>query len=155
MTFKTQPHRYTIGLAPTSRARCRGCRRSIDKRALRLAIHAFVRPNRGTTFTRHLTPECVGAALAADVMRARGVPHGVCVDSGVEPGAVACAWEVMQAVQAAETSTERVGVRCAASGRRRGQLEGHVGCPNKPIVGTMLRYLGRVKVGGGEQKEDA
>jgi len=114
-----------------------------------------VRPNRGTTFTRHLTPECVGAVLAADVMRARGVPHGVCVDSGVEPGAVACAWEVMQAAQAAETSTERVGVRRAASGRRHGQLEGHVGCPNKPIVGTMHRYLGRVKVGGGEHKEDA
>jgi hypothetical protein len=74
MTFKTRPHRYTIGLAPTSRARCRGCRRSIEKGALRLAIRAFVRPNRGTTFTRHLNPECVGTALAADMMRARLFP---------------------------------------------------------------------------------
>jgi hypothetical protein len=146
MTFKTRPHRYTIGLAPTSRARCRGCRRSIEKGALRLATHAFVRPNRGTTFTRHFTLECVGTALAADVMRAHHVPYGVGVDRGVEPGVVECAWTALEA-QAGRVN--------GCSERRRGQLEGHVGCPNKPIVGTMLRYLGRVKVGGGEQKEDA
>ena len=154
MTFKTQPHRYTIDTAPTSRARCRGCRRSIEKGALRLAIHAFVRPNRGTTFARHLTPECVGAGLAADVMRARGVPNGVRVDSGVEPGAVACAWEEMEALAGAARMGE-----CSSGlqerGRERRQLEGQVGRPNQPVVGTMLRYLGRVEVGGGEQKEDA
>ena len=147
MTFKTQPHRYTIGLAPTSRARCRGCRLSIEKGALRLAIHAFVRPNRGTTFARHLTAECVGTAHAADVMRARGVPYGVCVDRGVEPGAVAFAWEVLE-VQAAERVNE-------CSGRRRGQLECEVRSPRQPVVGTMLSYLGRVEIGRGEQKEDA
>ena len=148
MTFKTQPHRYTIGTAPTSRARCRGCRRSIEKGALRLAIHAFVRPNRGTTFARHLTPECVGAALAADVVRARDVAHGVRVDGGVEPGAVACAWEGLEALVAARVNE-------CSSGRRRGQLEDQVGRPNQPVVGTMLRYLGRVEVSRGEQKEDA
>ena len=148
MTFKTQPHRYTIGLAPTSRARCRGCRRTIEKGALRLAIHAFVRPNRGTTFTRHLTAECVGTAHAADVMRARGVLHGVCVDALVEPGAVVCAWEVLEA-QAAES------VSGCSERRRRGQLEGEVRSPCQPVVGTMLGYLGRVEVGRGEQKEDA
>ena len=122
MTFKTKPHRYTIGLAPTSRARCRGCRRSIEKGALRLAIHAFVRPNRGTTLTRHLTAECVGTAHAADVMRARGVLHGVCVDALVEPGAVVCAWEVLEA-QAAQS------VSGCSERRRRGQLEGEVRSP--------------------------
>ena len=146
MTFKAQLHRYTIDLAPTSRARCRGCRQSIEKGALRLAIHAFVRPNRGTTFTRHLTPECVGTALAADVMRARGVSCGVHVDCKVEPGVVECAWTAIEA-QAGRVNE--------CSERRRGQLEGEVGCPSKPIVGTMLGYLGRVQVGRGEQKEDA
>ena len=146
MTFKTQPHRYTISLAPTSRARCRGCRQSIDKGTLRLAIHAFVRPNRGTTFTRHLTPECVGTALAADVMRARRVPYGVRVDCGIEPGVVAYAWEALEA------QAER-GNEC--SGRRCGQLEHEVGFSRQPVVGTMLGYLRRVEVGGGEQKEDA
>ena len=146
MTFKTRSHRYTIGLAPTSRARCRGCRRSIEKGTLRLAIHAFVRPNRGTTFTRHLNPECVGTALAADMMRARRVPYGVGVDRGVEPGVVECAWTALEA-QAGRVNE--------CSERRRGQLEGEVGCPRQPIVGAMLGYLGRVEAGGGEQKEDA
>ena len=146
MTFKTRPHRYTIGLAPTSRARCRGCRRSIEKGTLRLAIHAFVRPNRGTTLTRHLNPECVGTALAADVMRARGVSCGVHVDCKVEPGVVECAWTAIEA-QAGRVNE--------CSGRGRGQLESEVGCPHQPVVDTMLSYLGRVEVGGGEQKEDA
>jgi len=146
MTFKTKSHRYTIGLAPTSRARCRGCRRSVEKGSLRLAIHAFVRPNRGTKFTRHLTSECVGTALAADVMRARRVSYGVRVDCGVEPGEVAWAWAALEA-QAGRVNE--------CSGRGRGQLESEVGCPHQPVVDTMLSYLGRVEVGGGEQKEDA
>ena len=146
MTFKTRPHRYTIGFAPTSRARCRGCRRSIEKGALRLAIHAFVRPNRGATFTRHVTPECVGTALAADVMRARRVPYGVRVDGGVEPGVVDCAWTVL------EGQARRMN---ECSGRWRGELECEVRSPRQPIVGTMLGYLGRVEVGGRKQKEGA
>ena len=146
MTFKTQPHRYTIGSAPTSRARCRGCRRQIEKGALRLAVHAFVRPNRGTTFAHHLTAECVGTALAADVMRARRAANGVIVESGLESASVACAWAVL------ETQAERV-KEC--SGRCGGQVDDEIGTPNQPVVGAMLRYLGRVQVGGGEQNEDA
>ena len=146
MTFKTQPHRYTIGLAPTSRARCRGCRRGIDKGALRLVIDAFVRPNRGTVFMRHLTPECVGPALAADVVRARSDGHnGVCVDDAVGARAVACAWEELEA------SSERPSQR--RGGKRK--LEDEVRRPTQPIISTMLRHLGEVEVGGGEQKEDA
>ena len=147
MTFKTQPHRYTIDLAPTARAHCRGCRRSIEKGALRLAIHAFVRPNRGTTFTRHLSTECVGTAMAADVMGACSVPHGVRVDNGLEPWTVACAWEVLE-TQAAERAS-------GCSGRRHGQLKDEVDCPSKPVVGTMLRYLDRVEVGRCKQEENA
>ena len=148
MTFKTKSHRYTIGLAPTSRARCRGCRRSVEKGSLRLAIHAFVRPNRGTKFTRHLTSECVGTALAADVMRARGVPCGVTVDVGLEPEAVVCAWEEIEA-QARKSRVSE------CSRQQHGRLEWEIGCPQQPLVGTMLRYLGSVEVGRGEQKEDA
>ena len=137
---------YTIGIAPTSRARCRGCRQSIEKGSLRLAIHAFVRPNRGTTFTRHLTPECVGTALAADVMRARRVSYGVRVDCGVEPGEVAWAWAALEA-QAGRVNE--------CSGRGRGQLEGEVGFPRQPVVSTMLDHLDGVEISRGEQKEDA
>ena len=36
-------------------------------------------------FARHLTSECVGTALVADVMRAHDMPCGVNVDVGLEP----------------------------------------------------------------------
>ena len=79
-------------------------------------------------------------------MRARRVPYGVRVDGGVETGVVVFAWEALEA-QAGRVNE--------CSGRRRGQLECEVGFSRHPIVGTMLGYLGRVEVGGGEQKEDA
>ena len=98
MTFKTQPHRYTIDLAPTSRAHCRGCRKLIEKGGLRLVTHAFVKPNRRTMLARHLNLECVGPAIAADVMRARGVGNGAVHVSGrVEPKVVARVWTQMEA----------------------------------------------------------
>ena len=94
---------------------------------------------------RHLTPECVGPALAADVVRARDASlHGVCVDDAVGAGAVACVWEELEA------SSER-----PSSWRRGRKLKDEVRRPNQPIISTMLHHLGGVEVGGGEQKEDA
>ena len=79
-------------------------------------------------------------------MRARRVPYGVRVDGGVEPGVVDCAWTVL------EGQARRMN---ECSGRWRGELECEVRSPRKPIVGTMLGYLGRVEVGGRKQKEGA
>ena len=138
MTFKTKPHRYTIGLAPTSRARCRGCRKSVGKGSLRLAIHAFVRPNRGTTFTHHLTPECVGTALAADVVRARGVPCGVNVDVGLEPEAVVCAWEELEA----QTGKSRVS---ECSRQSMGAPNGRLAAPTNPLSARCFDTLAGLK----------
>ena len=122
MSFKTKPHRYTIGPAPTSRARCRRCRRPIERGALRLAIHAFVRPNRSTTFARHLSLGCVGMALAADVLRARDVaPTEVQVDVRVSHAMVRRAWALVEA----QAEGEGVGVDS-----RLGDGEGEVGTPS-------------------------
>ena len=107
MTFKTQPHRYSIDLAPTSRARCRGCRQLIERGSLRLAVHAFVRPNRATVFARHLAAQCMGKAVSTDVMRARGVGSGVSVDGAVDTHMVAHAWMLVEAQ--AERESGRVG----------------------------------------------
>ena len=143
MTFKTQPHRYSIGLAPTSRARCRGCRQSIEKGMPRLAIHAFVRPNRGTTFAHHLTTDCVGAALARDVLRAHGVGR-VQVDGKVATEEAEHAWALVGAK--ANGVDGRLG-RC-------GKVDNEVGVPSQIVIGTMFSHFGRVEVGGGEEKED-
>eukprot|EP00964_Phaeocystis_antarctica_P094513 scaffold61222_cov71-Phaeocystis_antarctica.AAC.4 len=53
MAFKTRPSVYRIDIARTSRARCRGpCKQTICKVDLRIAITAFVRPNRSTLLAR-------------------------------------------------------------------------------------------------------
>eukprot|EP00966_Prymnesium_polylepis_P244244 5648468-Prymnesium_polylepis.1 len=53
-SFKTRPNTYSLGLAPTSRAKCRACKRVIGKGEARVVTHAPVCPGRGTCFVRHL-----------------------------------------------------------------------------------------------------
>ena len=80
MAFKTRPSVYRIDIAPTSRARCRGpCKQTICKGDFRIAITAFVRPNRSTLLKRGDTasPEVVARtrtkrdSLKAAEMRTR------------------------------------------------------------------------------------
>ena len=68
--FHTQPSTYTISAAPTGRARCRCCRRRIDKGAVRIEICAFVRPGRRTLLFR--CADCLDARFAAAVLAAHG-----------------------------------------------------------------------------------
>ena len=148
MTFKTQPNRYSIGLAPTGRACCRGCKRPVERGALRLATHAFVRPNRGTTFVRHLTPGCMGAVLAADVMRARGIARGVCVNDGVAPEVISLVWDALEGLSAKANGEE------AGRSRQRGHRDDKVGATNQPVISAVFGHLPRIKVVSAEQKED-
>lgn len=82
MAFKARPSRFVLSVAPTSRARCRGCKRAVVKGEMRLVTHAFVKPGRGTCFVRHL--RCVSAALMREVLAVHGsierVPVGVGMD---------------------------------------------------------------------------
>ena len=141
MTFKTRPHRYSIGPAPTNRARCRGCRQIIYRGSLRVAIRVFVRPGRGTTFVRHTSAACMDASLAKNVLSARAKGE-VSVGVGVGVDAVAAVWGVMERA-------------CETPSRRRGQAEREVGSANQPIISSMLCNLNRGQAGGSEQKEDS
>ena len=85
-SFKTRPHTFSIGRAPTNRARCRGCRKVIEKGDTRLVTHAFVRPGRSRDFVRHVgcaSPELMKAVIAAHVSVER-VP----TESGMDADAV-------------------------------------------------------------------
>ena len=66
MTFQTRPSTYLISLAPTGRAHCRRCKRRVERGELRIAITAFVRPNRSTTLVRCC--RCVDAKFADAVL---------------------------------------------------------------------------------------
>ena len=67
--FRQRPSTYTISAAPTGRARCRRCRRRIEKGATRVEIRAFVRPGRRTLLLR--CADCVDARFAAAVLAVR------------------------------------------------------------------------------------
>ena len=77
--FKTRPSTFRLSLAPTGRAKCRGCKRVVSVGEMRLETLAFVRPDRFTTFIRHL--ECVNTALANTVVATHGTVEHVPVDT--------------------------------------------------------------------------
>ena len=68
--FQQRPSTYKISAAPTGRARCRRCRRRIEKGDARIVINAFVRPGRRTLLIR--CADCIDARFAAAVLAAHG-----------------------------------------------------------------------------------
>ena len=79
--FRAQPSTYAIGAAPTGRARCRRCRRRIDKGVARIEIRAFVRPGRRTLLFR--CADCLDARFVAAVLAVHGSVERVPVQSAL------------------------------------------------------------------------
>ena len=75
--MKAQANRYSLSVAPTGRARCRGCKGLVARGEVRLVTLAVVseRPRRVTKFVRHAT--CVDADLARRVLHAHGTVESV------------------------------------------------------------------------------
>ena len=82
MTFKTKPHKFRVDIAPTNRARCRACKRTIPKGSVRLVTVAFVCPGRATSFMR-CAPQCIDTACAAAVLAVYGSPERLPIDAAV------------------------------------------------------------------------
>ena len=85
-SFKTRPPTFSIGLAPTGRARCRGCKGVVEKGEARLVTHAFVRPGRSRDFMRHVG--CVSPELMRAVIAAHGSVERVPVEKGMDGDAL-------------------------------------------------------------------
>ena len=81
MGFKARKSTYRIGVAPTGRARCRGCKKLIGKGATRLVITAFVLPGRATVLSR--CGRCIDTRFAAAVLDVYGTADRVPVEPGV------------------------------------------------------------------------
>ena len=82
MSLKAKPSTYRIGLAPTSRARCRGrCKRLISKGELRIVITAFVLPGRATALSRCV--RCIDGAFAKAVLAVYGCTTRIPIEPGV------------------------------------------------------------------------
>ena len=78
--FEQRPSTYKISAAPTGRARCRRCRRRIEKGAARVEIRAFVRPGRRTLLFRCV--DCLDARFVAAVLAVHGSVERVPVGLG-------------------------------------------------------------------------
>ena len=68
--MKTKQNSYHIGIAPTSRARCRVCKRQMQKGCTRLVTTAYVKDNHTVRFTRCVP--CIDARLASAVVNVYG-----------------------------------------------------------------------------------
>ena len=80
--FKTKPNTYSLDLAPSARAHCRGCKKIVRKGDVRVVTHAFVRPNRGTYFVRHA--ECATSVFMTAVLKAHGSVECVPVSEDID-----------------------------------------------------------------------
>ena len=80
--FRTQSSTFCISVAPTGRARCRVCKKLVEKGAVRMVTRAFVRPGRRTNFVRHMA--CVDPMFAHAIMAVHGTVECVPVGKGVD-----------------------------------------------------------------------
>lgn len=69
--FRTRASKYWFGVAPSGRAKCRVCKRNIEKGDVRLVALEFVCPGRSVKLVYHAC--CVTPKLAKAVL-------GVCKD---------------------------------------------------------------------------
>ena len=87
MTFSTRPSTYRISLAPTGRARCRKCKQTIRKGAVRLEICVFVRPGRYTLLMR--CASCIDTAMAKAILNVYTSASRVPAEPSVDPASAA------------------------------------------------------------------
>ena len=77
--FKQRPSTYRLSKAPTSRGKCRKCRKAISKGDARVEICAFVRPGRSTVLLR--CTACIDAAFATAVLATHATSERVPADT--------------------------------------------------------------------------
>ena len=79
--FRTRPGKFWVGAAPTGRAKCRTCRRNIEKGDARLVSLEFVCPGKSVKVVHHA--RCVTRKLARAVLKVYGSVDGVPISTDV------------------------------------------------------------------------
>ena len=79
--FRTRPGKYWVGAAPTGRAKCRVCKRNIEKGDVRLVALAFVCPGKSCKLVHCVC--CVTRKLAKAVLDFCGSVDGVPISTDV------------------------------------------------------------------------
>jgi hypothetical protein len=105
--MKTKGSLYHLGIAPTSRARCKRCRSVVPKGAVRLVVTAFVTRGHTVRFSRCL--RCFDTPLAAAVSTACGSVSNLMAAPEVDPvvaEGVRAELALMQAKEGAQKRSE-------------------------------------------------
>jgi hypothetical protein len=84
--MKTKGSLYHLGIAPTSRAKCKRCRSALVKGSVRMVATVFVARGHTARFSRCLA--CLDAPLAAAVSTACGGTERLIATPAVDPSVV-------------------------------------------------------------------
>ena len=80
--MKAKPSTFHIGVAPTSRARCRKCKLQVQKGSVRIVTTAFVKHGHTVRFTR--CAACIDFKFASAIIGVYGVPARIPFTSDVD-----------------------------------------------------------------------
>ena len=81
--YRRESSSYHLGIAPTSRAKCKRCRSVVPKGAVRLVVTAFVTTGHTTRFSRCIA--CLDSSMAAAVSTACGGTERLLATPDVDP----------------------------------------------------------------------
>ena len=144
MTFYTRPSTYQIARAPTGLARCRGCKRRVEKGELRISIGAFVRPGRSRRLVRCCA--CIDAPFANAVLAVYGTATRVPAGAGASAADVAAVRAQLETQASAGLEPQRPVSpslrRKALEGRREPSLQR---VREQPLVLIVPRARGQSK----------
>ena len=115
----TRASTYQIARAPTGLARCRGCKRRVEKGELRISIGAFVRPGRSCRLVRCCA--CIDAKFAHAVLAVYGAATRVPAGAGASAADVAAVRAQLETQAKAGLEPQRPAspsLRLALEGRR-------------------------------------
>ena len=144
MTFHTRPSTYQIARAPTGLARCRGCKRRVEKGELRISIGAFVRPGRSRRLVRCCA--CIDTKFAHSVLAVYGAATRVPAGAGASAADVAAVRAQLETQASAGLEPQRPASpslrRKALEGRREPSLQR---VREQPLVLIVPRARGQSK----------
>ena len=82
--MKAKSSTFHIGIAPTSRARCRKCKQQVQKGSVRIVTTAFIKHGQTARFTRCAT--CIDEKFAGAILSIYSDPTRIPTTADVDAG---------------------------------------------------------------------
>jgi len=96
--FKIRPNTHFLDLAPTSRAKCKSCKRVVEKGEPRVVTNLFVRPGRWAKASRHAA--CAAGLVVSGALEV----ERLLMNSEIDPVTVAAVRAQLEKAPSSSTS---------------------------------------------------